>query len=99
MAMTAAMKKVLSPISETSIIPHDFRKPAPKPPAKILVMVLDATNKDDVYWCEICYQSSCAKRRSGVRSNRSRLEYFTRKCTVLDVTVSQPYKLVSTKLR
>lgn len=38
MAMTAAMKKVLSPISETSIIPHDFRKPPAKPPASRLVI-------------------------------------------------------------
>lgn len=97
MAMTAAMKKVLSPISETSIIPHDFRKPAPKPPAKILVMVLDATN--EVYRCETCYQSSCAKRRCGVRSNRSQLDSFARKPTALDVTVSRLYRLVSIELR
>ena len=37
-AMTAAMKKVLSPISETSIMPQDFRNPAAKPPASRLVM-------------------------------------------------------------
>ena len=39
MAITAAMKKVLSPISETRIIPQDFKKPAARPPAKRLVML------------------------------------------------------------
>lgn len=39
MAITAAMKKVLSPISDTNIIPHDFRKLAPKPPASRLVIL------------------------------------------------------------
>ena len=28
MAMMAAMKKVLSPISDASIMPHDLRKPS-----------------------------------------------------------------------
>lgn len=37
-AITAAMKKVLSPISETRIIPQDFKKPAARPPARKLVM-------------------------------------------------------------
>ncbi len=37
-AMTAAMKKVLSPISETNIMPQDFKNPAAKPPASRLVM-------------------------------------------------------------
>lgn len=40
MAMTAAMKKVLSPISDTSIMPQDLRKPAPKPPASMLLIVI-----------------------------------------------------------
>ena len=37
--MTAAMKKVLSPISETNIMPQDFRNPAVRPPASRLVML------------------------------------------------------------
>lgn len=40
--MTAAMKKVLSPISDTSIMPDDFRKPAAKPPESKLVMLARA---------------------------------------------------------
>ena len=39
-AITAAMKNVLSPISETKIIPHDFKKPVAKPPASKLVMLV-----------------------------------------------------------
>ena len=39
MAITAAMKKVLSPISETRIMPQDFKKPAARPPASRLVML------------------------------------------------------------
>lgn len=39
MAITAAMKKVLSPISETRIIPQDFKNPAARPPARKLVML------------------------------------------------------------
>ena len=38
-AITAAMKKVLSPISETRIMPQDFKKPAARPPARRLVML------------------------------------------------------------
>ncbi len=37
-AMTAAIKNVLSPISETNIMPQDLRKPAVSPPASRLVM-------------------------------------------------------------
>lgn len=39
-AITAAIKNVLSPISETNIIPQDFKNPVARPPAKKVVMLL-----------------------------------------------------------
>ena len=46
--MTAAMKKVLSPISETNIMPQDFRNPAVKPPASRLVIFSERDTLPDL---------------------------------------------------
>lgn len=43
MAMMAAIKKVLSPISEARIMPHDFKKPSKKWPSAIKCMSAYAT--------------------------------------------------------
>lgn len=44
-AITAAMKNVLSPISETKIIPHDFKNPVARPPANKVVMLMPVQDR------------------------------------------------------